>query len=486
MTELPKILWSSINADMESDCACPVAPTPSIEACVQSFPNVRFTINNDIYEKALGNGYCLFFNPTDPRGVAVLNKAARDILDTFSDRNHSTDTESSGNSFYSKQDIIEQLIEIDLLKPLGNVKSKQNSGMFTELVAWLHVTNQCNLRCDYCFVNKTADFMSEEIGVKAIDTIFRSAKVNGFQRVKLKYAGGEPTLNFNLIRLMHERALELSSKMGIEIHEVVLSNGTVLRSDIVDYLVDNQIKLMISLDGIGKFNDEQRRTLGGQGTFQKIQKNLIMLKKKEATPIISITVTGRNHHGLRELTKWLLSQKLPFTFNFYRENNLSKDFSDLSAENSELATSILEALEEIQNAPPAYSILGMLSDRARLDAYHEHTCGVGNSYMVIDHLGQISKCHMHMKYPITSVFAENPLVVIKQDQGPLQNPNVLEKEGCKNCEWRYVCAGGCPALTLRMTGRTDIKSPYCDIYKMIFPKIVETEAIRLLKLEEYL
>ena len=486
MTELPKILWSSINADMESDCACPVAPTSSTDVFVQSFSNARFAINDDIYTKALGNGYYLFFNPINPRGVAVLNKAARDILDTFSDRNHSADSESSGKLFDSKQDVIEQLVKIDLLKPLGNVKSKQSGEMLTELVAWLHVTNQCNLRCDYCFINKTSDFMSEEIGVRAIDSIFKSAKVNGFQRVKLKYAGGEPTLKFNLIRLIHERASELSSKMGIEIHEVVLSNGTVLRSDIVDYLVANQIKLMISLDGIGTFNDEQRRTLGGQGTFQKIQKNLIMLREKKVTPIISITVSGRNHHGLGELTKWLLSQKLPFTFNFYRENNLSKEFSDLPVENSELARSILEALKEIQNAPPPYSILGMLSDRARLDAYHEHTCGVGNSYMVIDHLGQISKCHMHMNHPITSVFAENPLVVIKQDQGSLQNPNVVEKEGCKHCEWRYVCAGGCPALTLRMTGRTDIKSPYCDIYKMIFPKIVETEAIRLLKREEYL
>ena len=51
---------------------------------------------------------------------------------------------------------------------------------------------------------------------------------------------------------------------------------------------------------------------------------------------------------------------------------------------------------------------------------------------------------------------------------------VQEKEGCRDCSWRYWCSGGCTVATFRATGRYDIKSPNCNIYKAIYP-----EALRL-------
>jgi uncharacterized protein len=60
---------------------------------------------------------------------------------------------------------------------------------------------------------------------------------------------------------------------------------------------------------------------------------------------------------------------------------------------------------------------------------------------------------------------------------------VEEKEGCRTCDWRYWCTGGCPLLTYRATGRSDIKSPNCNIYKALFPEALRLEALRLLKYE---
>ena len=62
------------------------------------------------------------------------------------------------------------------------------------LSAWLHLTDRCNLRCSYCYLPHVREDMSSETGRAAIDAIFRSAIVNNFQQIKLKYAGGESLL----------------------------------------------------------------------------------------------------------------------------------------------------------------------------------------------------------------------------------------------------------------------------------------------------
>lgn len=76
---------------------------------------------------------------------------------------------------------------------------------------------------------------------------------------------------------------------------------------------------------------------------------------------------------------------------------------------------------------------------------------------------------MEIERPITSIYAADPLGDLRQDRFGIQNLSVEEKEGCRDCEWKYWCAGGCPVLTYRATGRYDIKSPNCRIYKALSP-----------------
>ena len=75
----------------------------------------------------------------------------------------------------------------------------------------------------------------------------------------------------------------------------------------------------------------------------------------------------------------------------------------------------------------------------------------------------------------------DPLSLVRADTVGIQNVPVDEKEGCRTCEWRYWCAGGCPLATFRATGRYDVRSPNCNIYKALFPVAVRLEGLRLLK-----
>ena len=91
---------------------------------------------------------------------------------------------------------------------------------------------------------------------------------------------------------------------------------------------------------------------------------------------------------------------------------------------------------------------------------------------------------MDMAHPVTDINDPDPLGTVRAHSIGLQTPKVDEKEECAECKWRYWCGGGCPLQAYRATGRYDVKSPNCDIYKALYPEVVRLEGLRLLKYAE--
>ncbi len=324
--------------------------------------------------------------------------------------------------------------------------------------------------------------MSLETGRDAIDATFRSA--NGFKQVKLKYAGGEPLIGFPLIVELHRYAKLLAEQHGLDLEGVVLSNGTLLTPTMVETLKSLGLRLMISLDGLGTYHDAHRRYAGGRGSFADVAEAVDLALDNRLTPNISVTVSSRTAEGLSDVMAWILERELPFSLNFYRENELSASHEDMRLDEEKIINGMLAAFKVIENNLPRNPFLGGIIDRANLSVSHTHTCGVGQNYLVFDQNGQVAKCQMHIRKPITDVHVADPLAVIRADQIGIQNISVEEKEGCKTCEWKYWCAGGCPLATHRATGRYDVKSPNCNIYKALFPEALRLEGLRLLKYQD--
>lgn len=489
MFEKPVVLQSAKPLQFDQDCACPVQyeDRPASSA-ISINTTMVLKINPNLYVESVSNGYQLFFDQLNPVGVVVLNAASILVLERFRAPS-SVDFIFQGEHELDRReftDIVNKFFVAGLLIPVNPkypssalLKEKEEFPNQT-LEVWLHLTNECNLRCDYCFVNKNSEFMTVDVAKAAVDALFRSAKQNNFRNVKIKYAGGEPLLNIKCLKFIHYYAKELSLNENISLQEVVLTNAVLIKESTLDFFVANHIRVMISLDGLGEKNDQQRHYKNQAGSFAQIEKAINLCLLKHYKPIISVTVTGQNCDGLKELMHWLLLKELPFTLNLYRESDASAMVTKMSYSEGDIISSLNEAFNEIKKSPPAYNLLGMLSDRARLDMSHDRVCGVGDSYLVISHKGEISKCQMHMDMPIASIRDHDPLQLIREDKLGVKNLKVFEKKQCDSCEWSNICAGGCPALTYRMTGRYDIKSPNCNIYKSIFPKILGLEAERLI------
>lgn len=150
----------------------------------------------------------------------------------------------------------------------------------------LQVTQQCNLRCEYCiysgdagnYRNRTHQNkkMSLEMAKKGIDFLIAHSQESN--RIDVGFYGGEPLLEFELIKKCIEYAKEQAE--GKKIAFSITTNATLLTEEIIKYLSENDIMITISLDGPKEIHNKNRKFAGsGTGSFDKIIENLETFKE---------------------------------------------------------------------------------------------------------------------------------------------------------------------------------------------------------------
>jgi uncharacterized protein len=159
--------------------------------------------------------------------------------------------------------------------------------------AWAQVllvlTEDCNLRCSYCYYsetyelsrNRTSKQMSVETGRKAIDYFFAQAApklaLNPMRKLAVNFYGGEPMM---AQRTLRELALYAKEHAPCDLVFAVTTNGTMLCGDIVDFLVQNEFHVLVSLDGGPEDHDRNRVYSNGQGSFDKVSANLREFRRR--------------------------------------------------------------------------------------------------------------------------------------------------------------------------------------------------------------
>jgi uncharacterized protein len=468
------------------DCACPVSDDQAFRQ--QLRPQVPAGAGNEQWVRAadavefpLDAEHRLLFNPLGDGGVVVVNELTYSILRDFARPAALGDVVSRRPGYDDEvNDVFRRLGQLQLIHPADQPVRPQ----FREsrvLTAWLHVTNNCNLRCPYCYVHKTPDAMDESVGRAAVEAVMKSAITHGFPAVKLKYAGGEASLNHRLVISLHSYARELAAKAGLQLQATLLSNGVRLPSQLIQLCQAEGIRIMISLDGLGDRHDVQRPSVNGKPSFRQVERTISQLIEQDHAPHLSITMTNRNSDGLADVVRFALERDLTFSLNLFRDNDCAATFPDLRYEEQAMTKHFLSAFDVIEEFLPRWSVLGSVLDRGQLLQAGQRSCGVGQDYVVIDERGQVAKCHMEIERTLGDVFADDPLQLVREDRTTALNLLVDEKEGCRDCAWRYWCSGGCSVATFRATGRYDIKSPNCNIYKAIYPRALRLEGLRLLK-----
>lgn len=146
----------------------------------------------------------------------------------------------------------------------------------------LQVTQECNLRCDYCvysgkYNTRTHSHkkMSYEMCKRGIDYLF--AHSSDRQELSIGFYGGEPLLEYSLIKKCVDYIEK--QKGGKKVIYRMTTNATLLDEEKTHFLVEHKFKLTISFDGPQEIHDKCRKYANSdKGTYDVVIKNVRFIR----------------------------------------------------------------------------------------------------------------------------------------------------------------------------------------------------------------
>lgn len=375
---------------------------------------------------------------------------------------------------YNKEDIVEGYEEILSLKEQGVLfssideieKIAVSKDVNTNLKALcLHVSHDCNLRCEYCFAsegdyNSGRMLMSEEVAIKAVDYLV--ANSGGRKKIEIDFFGGEPLMNFDVVEAVVKYGRKIEKKSSKRFHFTITTNGTLLNDHRIDFINKNMDNVVISIDGRKEIHDLIRHDCNGKGSYDKI------------VPLTQKLVAGRNGKSYFVRGTFTAKNK-DFSNDVMHLADLG--FKEISVEpvvgsGSDLyfkESDVPELIKEYENLAIKY--IEKLSTNNKFRFYHFYinledgpclfkritACGAGYEYMAVSPDGKLYPCHQFVgqeEFVVGDIYkgiSNNKLCM------ELKNNSIFEKETCKKCWAKLFCSGGCHANSFFTNG--NIKQP---------------------------
>ena len=168
----------------------------------------------------------------------------------------------------------------------------QNSKSYLFKATQLHifvVTTACNHQCIYCQAQNGYEIpdavMSSETAKKAVDV---ALSVPG-NSIDIEFQGGEPLMNFDIIRLIIEYAEK--NKKEKEIQFSIVSNLALLTDEMILYLKEHNVTISTSLDGDMLLHTSNRPMRNGKNLFNDICNKINILQKEKMLSGALLTTT---------------------------------------------------------------------------------------------------------------------------------------------------------------------------------------------------
>lgn len=405
--------------------------------------------------------------------VHVVDKMVYDILDYYNDKSLD-DAVNIFNGIYDENAVRDVYKELEVLMAEGLLFSEPtdisqlayNEDNIVKAMC-LHIAHDCNLKCSYCFASQgnfkgERSMMSLEVGKKSLE--FLASNSGNRRNLEVDFFGGEPLMNFQLVRDLVAYGRELEVQYNKNFRFTITTNGLLLDEDKIDFINENMDNVVLSLDGRKEVNDNMRKTINDEGSYE------IILPKFKAM----VEKRGDKDYYIRGT---FTSKNIDFSndaLDFYE-----KGFKKISIEPVVTSEEMDYALRDEHLDPVLAEYEKFSKDyidikRKDEDFYFFHYmidltqgpciikravgCGAGSEYLAVTPEGDLYPCHQFV--------GEDDFKLGSLEEGinniglrdVFKNANVNNKEECKSCWARFYCSGGCHANA--HYAHKDLMKPY--------------------------
>ena len=321
----------------------------------------------------------------------------------------------------------------------------------------MNVTSKCNLACTYCYEygedriveqSRKPRFMNEETARQSVDFMF--AEAGDSPLVHLTFFGGETLLNFKVLRSALAYAKERAATLGKTVDTSLTTNATLLREEIIDWIVENDVGVTVSMDGGKDQQDRFRVFHNGMGSYDVVLPNIrLLLEKHRRRPVgARVTLTKQNldvegiyRHLRDELGFWEVGFA-PVTTSWQRDYAIQEDgFEAMLGQFQRLAQEFLQ-----------YALAGkhhgFSNVRDTLEEIHKgmskaYPCGAGLGLMGVATDGDVALCHRFAGSDAYRIGSVTEGVDRAKQEDFLTRHHIANKTDCSTCWARPLCAGGC-------------------------------------------
>ena len=387
----------------------------------------------------------------------------------------------------SDQKVGRFLFEIGIAERNGKLINLQNSSCYTKELYFFEfsVTDRCNLACKYCFAkavpfkNKTS-FAQPEIAKVFVDRIAEHrAEKHSLTPVIIEFTGGEPLLNFDVIKFTVNYAKEQYGDL-LDFSYTIQTNLTNLTTEQLDFIKKEKIGLGISCDGYEEIHDFHRPFFGGKGSHRKVSDNIDLLNQNypENTGSVISVISKYSQKKMPQIMMYLYAMG-------YNETALrpmvglgrGKDELVQDIVPDEYSAGLFDILDSV--IEPLYIEQGVLLREQHLSLTFQYLlnsyrsfmcerspCGGGRNICIVTENGNTYPCNQS----ITNEFLMGNInnksfseILNSSNAAKMPSRDVKKIKPCADCIYRGWCTSPCPIAVYEKHGHLNAKSPYCEI-----------------------
>lgn len=357
--------------------------------------------------------------------------------------------------------------------------------------AIINITDECNLRCKYCFTHPNPSIMKLDTGIAAVQWLvdnYEKREDDMKKEVHINFFGGEPMLRYEelMVPLMEWTDKNIKLSGGHQVTWGMTTNGTLLTKDRLRYLAKRgDFQILFSCDGAPETQNLQRRTKNDEDSFPLIDKNIDYLLEYFPETTFRSTVTPESVSMLMD--NYLYAKKRGFK-NYFCMPNCREKWSleaiqELGYQLSNIGWFIYQDIindRPILRYNDIFSFMVKYITQPKESLTYDH-CGFGCSSVGITTNGLITGCQERNTKDINDLFfigdiysgidKNKHLKLLAQAEDKERNNNHLD---CENCPIKNFCSGRiCPSTCYDMSGQATTSNDITCYWHIILYKIAE-------------
>jgi His-Xaa-Ser system radical SAM maturase HxsB len=333
----------------------------------------------------------------------------------------------------------------------------------------LHIfvlTNQCNTSCVYCQAQSN---MQHGVGKMTIETARKAVDIalsGNSNNLTFEFQGGEPLLNYDVIRFIIEYTEANKHHKYVEYN--LVSNLTRLTNDMLNFFKEHNVRISTSIDGDKVLHNTNRPYVGGKGTYEDVKVKLKEVQKLDLSSGAIQTTTRYSLNKYKDIIDTYISLGLnslflrpltPLGFALESWERIGYDYKDFLKFYKNSIEYIIEKNKEgihFSEGHAGIFLAHILEKRPINYMELRSPCGAGIGQMAYYYDGKIFTCDEgrmfyemgHDDFQLGTVdntyneLIDNPIC------WSVATASTLESiPGCCDCAYQPFC-GTCPILNL--------------------------------------